>query len=158
MIPGIISITVMEYIVTKMMNGKILIDFTTQVLDSMLDFITVTADPRDESVWAGSFGGGLLHIKPDESFEIFKQNSPIQPHPLDPTSYRVAGLLFDHENNLWISNFGSLQPLVVRKADGNWKSFSLPFTLIENALAQMIMDDVNQIWIVSPLGKWIDLL
>jgi len=127
--------------------------FHYPVLDSMLDFITVTVDPRDESVWAGSFGGGLLHIKPDESFEIFKQNSPIQPHPLDPGSYRVAGLLFDHENNLWISNFGSLQPLVVRKADGNWKNFSLPFTLIENALAQMVMDDVNQIWIVSPLGN-----
>ena len=127
--------------------------FHYPVLDSMLDFITVTVDPRDESVWAGSFGGGLLHIKPDESFEIFKQNSLIQPHPLDPGSYRVAGLLFDHENNLWISNFGSLQPLVVRKADGNWKSFSLPFTLIENALAQIVMDDVNQIWIVSPLGN-----
>jgi len=127
--------------------------FHYPVLDSMLDFITVAVDPRDESVWSGSFGGGLLHIKPDESFEIFKQNSPIQPHPLDPTSYRVAGLLFDHENNLWISNFGSLQPLLVRKADGSWKSFSLPFTLIENALAQIVMDGVNQLWIVSPLGN-----
>jgi len=127
--------------------------FHYPVLDSMLDFITVAIDRRDESVWAGSFGGGLLHIKPDESFEIFKQNSPIQPHPLDPASYRVAGLLFDHENNLWISNFGSLQPLLVRKADGSWKSFSLPFTLTENALAQIATDDANQMWIVSPLGN-----
>jgi hypothetical protein len=127
--------------------------FHYPVLDSMLDFITVAVDRRDESVWSGSFGGGLLHIKPDESFEIFKQNSPIQPHPLDPTSYRVAGLLFDKENNLWISNFGSLQPLLIRKADGNWKSFSLPFTLTENALSQIVMDDVNQLWIVSPLGN-----
>jgi hypothetical protein len=127
--------------------------FHYPVLDSMLDFITVTVDPRDESAWAGSFGGGLLHIKPDESFEIFKQNSPIQPHPLDPTSYRVAGLLFDRENNLWISNFGSPQPLLVRKTDGSWKSLSLPFTLVENALAQIVMDDANQVWVVSPLGN-----
>jgi len=127
--------------------------FHYPVLDSMLDFITVAVDPRDESVWAGSFGGGLLHIKPDEGFEIFKQNSPIQPHPLDPTSYRVSGLWFDHQNNLWISNFGSAQPLLVRKADGNWKSFSTPFSLIENAVAQIVMDDVNQAWIVSPLGN-----
>jgi len=127
--------------------------FHYSILDSMLDFITVTVDRRDESVWAGSFGGGLLHIKPDESFEIFKQNSPLQPPLLDPTSYRVAGLLFDPENNLWISNFGSLQPLLVRKTDGDWKSFSLPFTLAENALAQMVMDEASQIWIVSPLGN-----
>jgi hypothetical protein len=127
--------------------------FHYPVLDSMLDFITVTVDPRDESVWAGSFGGGLLHIKTDESFEIFKQNSSIRPHPLDPTSYRVAGLLFDVANNLWISNFGSSQPLVVRKSDGNWENFSLPFSLTENALSQIIMDDANQLWIVSPLGN-----
>ncbi len=127
--------------------------FHYPALDSMLDFITVAIDPRDESVWAGSFGGGLLHIKPDESFEIFKQNSPIQAPPLDPTSYRVAGLFFDQENNLWISNFGSLQPLIARKADGTWKSFSLPFGLTENALSQIIGDDNNQLWIVSPLGS-----
>ncbi len=127
--------------------------FHYPVLDSMLDFITVTVDPRDESVWAGSFGGGLLHIRTDESFEIFKQNSSIRPHPLDPTSYRVAGLLFDVANNLWISNFGSSQPLVVRKSDGNWENFSLPFSLTENALSQIIIDDANQLWIVSPLGN-----
>ena len=127
--------------------------FHNPVLDSMLDFITVAVDTRDESVWAGSFGGGLLHIKTDETFEIFKQNSPLMPHPLDPSSYRVAGLLFDRESNLWISNFGSLQPLLVRKADNTWKSFSLPFTLVENALAQIVTDDANQLWIISPLGN-----
>lgn len=127
--------------------------FHYPALDSMLDFITVAVDPVDESVWAGSFGGGLLHITTNESFEIFKQNSPIKPHPLDPTSYRVAGLLFDKQNNLWISNFGASQQLVVRKADGSWTSFSLPFTLAENAVSQIVVDDADQLWIVSPLGN-----
>jgi len=127
--------------------------FHYPVLDSMLDLITVAVDPRDESVWAGSYGGGLLHIKPNETFEIFKQNSAIKPHPLDPPSYRVAGLLFDTGNNLWIANFGALQQLVVRKADGNWKSFSLPFTLFGNAVSQIVIDDASQLWIVSPLGN-----
>jgi ligand-binding sensor domain-containing protein len=95
----------------------------------------------------------LLHIRPDETFEIFKQNSFIQPHPLDPGSYRVSGLLFDNQNNLWISNFGSPQPLVVRKADGNSRNFTLPFTLTENALSQIVMDEGNQLWIESPLGN-----
>jgi type IX secretion system protein PorZ/two component regulator with propeller domain len=127
--------------------------FHYSVLDSMLDFITVAVDPRDESVWAGSFGGGLLHINVNESFEIFKQNSPIKPHPLDPSSYRIAGLCFDKKNNLWISNFGSLQQLVVRKQDGNWKSFAAPFTLVENAVSQIVSDDADQLWIVSPLAN-----
>lgn len=121
------------------------------VLDSMLDFITVAVDPRDESAWAGSFGGGLLHINSNESFEIFKQNSPLKPHITDPASYRVAGLNFDQGKNLWISNFGASQPLLVRKPDGNWKSFPVPFSLTDNALSQIISDKANQLWIVSPL-------
>jgi len=127
--------------------------FHYPVLDTMLDFITVAVDPRDESVWAGSYGGGLLHIKPDESFEIFKQNSPLRPHPLDPGNYRVSGLCFDAQNNLWVSNYGSPQPLVVRKADGSWASFSLPFNLTDNALSQIVVDDAGQLWIEGPLGN-----
>ena len=123
------------------------------ILDSMLDFLTVAVDPRDESVWAGSFGGGLVHVKSNESFEIFKQNSPIRPASTDPASYRVAGLQFDEEKNLWISNFGSLQPLIVRKADASWKSFSFPFALAENGVSQIVIDNANQLWIESPLAN-----
>ena len=99
-------------------------------LDSLLDFITIAIDPVDESVWAGSYGGGLLHIKQDQSFEIFKQNSPIGPTIGDPTSYRVSGLAFDGEHNLWVSNFGAAQNFHVRRNDGSWKSFTIPFFTI----------------------------
>ena len=43
-------------------------------IDSLLDYISIAPDPADQTIWAGSFGGGLLHIKADRSFEIFKQN------------------------------------------------------------------------------------
>jgi ligand-binding sensor domain-containing protein len=115
----------------------------------LLDYVTIAIDKRDESVWAGSYGGGLLHVKPGPSFEIFKQNN-LGSTVGDPTSYRVAGLAFDSENNLWISNFGSSQPLRVRKNDGAWNFFSLPYSLINNALAQIIVDNNNYKWIVSP--------
>ena len=29
-------------------------------IDSLLDYITIAIDPRDETIWAGSYGGGLL--------------------------------------------------------------------------------------------------
>jgi hypothetical protein len=117
-------------------------------IDSLLDYITIAIDPRDETVWAGSFGGGLLHIKTDQSFEIFKQNV-ISPAIGDPSSYRISGLAFDGENNLWVSNFGTIQPLLVRKSDGAWKKFSVPFFLFENSLSQILVDDNNYKWIVA---------
>ena len=122
-------------------------------LDSLRDLISVANDPRDETIWTGSYGGGLLHIKAGNSFEIFKQNSPIGQATFDPGSYRVSGLSFDKENDLWISNYGAAQNIVVRKNDGSWKTFAPPFALNENAVSQIIVDDENQKWIVSPKGN-----
>jgi hypothetical protein len=122
-------------------------------LDSLMDFVTIAVDPRDESVWAGSFGGGLLHIKTNDQLEIFKQNSPIRPTVGDPGSYRIAGLAFDAENNLWMSNFGTERELLVLKNDGSWQSFTVPFLLNFNTLTQILIDDNQLKWIASPLGN-----
>ena len=120
------------------------------LLDSFPDLITIAIDKKDETIWTGSFGGGLLHFKQDNSFEIFKQNSPIKPAIANPGSYRVSGLAFDNNNDLWISNYGSDQPLLVKKHDGNWKNFIIPFPLSSFATGQILIDDNNYKWIVSP--------
>lgn len=120
--------------------------------DSLYDFITVTIDPRDQSVWAGSFGAGLLQLKTGNAITVFKQDVLAQAQS-DPQSYRVSGLNFDASGNLWIANYGAAQPLVVRKADGSWRRFSIPFFFADNALSQIITDDAGQHWIVSPNGN-----
>ena len=125
----------------------------TAALDSLPDIITVTVDLRDERLWAGSFGGGLLNLKKDNIVQIYKQNSPLEASIFAPGSYRVSGLAFDNENNLWISNYGAAQDIVVKKSDGNWRKFFIPYTHSENAVSQLLIDDVNQKWIVSPKGN-----
>lgn len=122
-------------------------------LDSLLDVVTVAIDPRDGTAWAGSFGGGLLHLDGTNQPKIFKQNSPLGAAIGDPGSYRVSGLAFDLNNQLWVANYGASQPLHVLKTDGSWQSFSLPFTLFENALAQIVVDDAGQKWIQAPKGN-----
>lgn len=119
-------------------------------LDSLYDFNTVAIDPTDQSVWAGSFGGGLCNIKSNNTIQVFKQNSFIEPSLGNPSFYRVAGLAFDNKNNLWVSNYGAANNLVVRKADGSWKKIAVPYALTENAVAQIVTDDFNQVWIRSP--------
>ena len=126
--------------------------FNTPVLDTVLDFITLAADPTDNSLWAGSYGGGLAHID-GNNISIFKQNSSLLPAIGDPLSYRVSGLAFDQQNNLWISNYGALQNISVRKPGGTFKSFAIPFFHFENAVSQLLTDDANQLWAVSPRGN-----
>lgn len=122
-------------------------------LDSLLDLITIAIDPRDNTTWAGSFGGGLIHIDNTNSPKIFKQASPILPTVGDPGSYRVAGLAFDDDNNLWVANFGATKQLHLLKNSGAWQSFTVPFSLNENAVAQIVIDNAGQKWIQAPLGN-----
>ena len=119
---------------------------------NLYDVITVAADPRDNALWAGSFGGGLLHLK-ESSINIFRENSFVDPSLSKPDQYRVAGLAFDRENNLWISNYGAAQNLIVRKPDGSSYKFSIPFAHTGNALSRIVIDDANQKWMVSPEGN-----
>lgn len=127
--------------------------FNNSILDSTLDFITAVADPVEKAWWAGSYGGGLVRFS-GNNIRIFKQgNSTLQAANGDPGSYRVGGLAFDTDGNLWVSNYGALQNLHVRKPDGNWRAFSIPFSLLENAAGQIVVDDDRQLWIVSPKGN-----
>lgn len=127
--------------------------FNTAILDSVLDFITIAEDPRDKSIWAGSYGGGLVRFK-EQSIQLFKQaNSSLRAAIGDPTSIRVSGLAFDSKQRLWVSNYGAPQNLSVRKTDSSWKAFTIPFSHSENAVAQLLVDDLDQLWIMSPKGN-----
>ena len=119
-------------------------------LDSLLDFITITGQPSTGSIYAGSFGGGLMEILENGRLVIYKQNTLLQPAIGDPTSYRIGGLATDRLNNVWISNYGAPQNLVVKKADGQWNRFTIPFFHPENAVAGITIDDYDQKWIISP--------
>ena len=119
-------------------------------LDTLLDYISIAIDPADGSIWAGSFGGGLLHAIPPSDFSIIKRNV-LSPATGDPGSYRVSGLAFDQNHLLWLSNYGAPQPLLVKKTDGTWIRFSIPFFLPENGLAQILADDDYR-WIVAAKG------
>jgi hypothetical protein len=119
------------------------------IFDSLLDFVAIAIDPRDQSLWAGSYGGGLANIN-GNAIKVYKQNSSLQSAIGDPLSYRVSGLAFDAQANLWIANYGAARNLSVRKVNGQFLNFAIPFFHTENAISQMLVDDEQQIWIVSP--------
>ncbi|RYY62449.1 MAG: hypothetical protein EOO12_13535, partial [Chitinophagaceae bacterium] len=127
--------------------------FRLPALDSVLDLISVAVDPSDESFWGGSYGGGLVHYTGPNQFTVYKQNSPIGPTIGDPGSYRVAGLAFDYAGNLWVANYGASAFLHVRRPNGSWESFTPPFSLNENALAQLVVDEEGTVWGLSPKGN-----
>ncbi|MFY7900247.1 MAG: two-component regulator propeller domain-containing protein, partial [Chitinophagaceae bacterium] len=119
--------------------------------------VSLAVDPTDNSIWAGSFGGGLVNIA-NKNIRIFKQhNSSLQNATVlgNTNNCNVSGLAFDQNKHLWISNYGAIKNLSVRKKDGSFQSFTIPFIHTENAVADILVDDANQIWILSPKGNGI---
>jgi hypothetical protein len=122
-------------------------------MDTVLDIISIAVDPRSNVIYAGSFGGGLVEFESATKYKIYKQNSPINVAIGDPNNYRVSGLAFDAENNLWISNFAGANNFLVKKADGSWKAFRVPFLISDNMVGAIVIDDANQKWIQVPQGN-----
>jgi ligand-binding sensor domain-containing protein len=92
-------------------------------------------------------------MKTTSSFKIYKQNSPLNVAIGDPNNYRVGGMAFDNSNNLWISNFAGSNNFLVKKADGNWRSFRVPFLVQDNMVGAVLIDDADQKWIQVPQGN-----
>ncbi len=122
-------------------------------MDTVLDVISIAVDPRDETIFAGSFGGGLLEFKSATQYKLYKQNSPLNVAVGDPNNYRIGGMAFDVDNNLWITNFAGSNNFQVKKADGNWRAFRVPFLIQDNMVGAVLIDDADQKWIQVPQGN-----
>lgn len=68
---------------------------------------------------------------------------------------RIGGICFDAAGNMWVTNSGVNTALNVKeKINGTWKAFDLSgYVSVNQAEADIVMDQNNQIWMVLPRGK-----
>jgi hypothetical protein len=130
----------------KNLNSK-----TIRGMDSLPDIMHALSDKVNSNILAGSFGGGLAQISADGKISLLKYGSPIAPSLNSPADFRVAGMAFDLDNQLWVSNPGTSQPLLLRKQDGSWKKFSIPLAQKPDPGA-ITIDIDNKKWIVVQGG------
>jgi len=109
------------------------------------DFNRIVAHPEDGRLFVGTFWGGLLEID-GENYTVYNdENSSLQGAVGDAARERVAGLAFDEENNLWMSNHTAARPISVLKADGEWRNFNAPV----KGLLQCAIDQNGYKWFVA---------
>jgi hypothetical protein len=129
-------------------------------MDSIIDIIDVEVDKRNGTTYLASFGGGLIEIKKSGSFTQYARNSGIIEGASGGTfAWLVNSLKMDAQNNLWVSvSNAASNNVVVKKADGSWKTFSIPTSGEYKTFGQIEIDDVNQKWIVLPNNRGLLLL
>lgn len=122
-----------------------------------IDFIAVAVNQNDpEHVFIGSFGSGLIELRDQEIINAWNADN-IDETSLQLGSYAnfddfvgIAGLTFDVNDNLWITNSNTDRPISVYTADGEWQNFSFGSALGGNFIMSDIISSVysNQKWIV----------
>jgi hypothetical protein len=149
-------------------NGFFLLDFgywnnynasQYAALDTVFDLITMTLDATTGKAYFGSFGGGVVEFdRSQNTLQVYDHTNTgaegLQDLTTDdPGSCRIGGMQFDVNGNLWVSNYGTDRPLVVRRSDGSWKHFDcdLPNST-GNEVGQVVIDDFDQKWVQLPKG------
>lgn len=111
------------------------------------NFFRILPHPTEDITYVGSYWGGLMKQEGDTYTVYDDTNSSLQGAVGDAARERVAGLAFDRNNNLWVTNYLAPEPLSVLKADGTWKSFDFPCTNITNT-SQIVIDQRGYKWIM----------
>ncbi|MCZ2100529.1 MAG: hypothetical protein LC107_03215 [Chitinophagales bacterium] len=90
--------------------------------------VVLAPHPKKNEIYLGSFFNGLVRLDEDsgQTEHWNKDNSILQKTIGDETRTRIAGLAFDSNENLWISNFGAEKPIAVLTKDQKWYNFSVP--------------------------------
>lgn len=127
------------------------INYSPETLPAIVDYDlfhirTVVPQPSNNDVYLGSYYNGLLRYNEDtkETQHWNKENSVLGATVGDLARTRIAGLAFDKDENLWISNYGAAKPLVVKTKDNTWHSFAVPGN---TNLHQIAIDDTGNKWI-----------
>ncbi len=132
-------------------NWKNLNKTSVRGMDSLPDIMSAIVDQSTGKIIAGSYGGGMVEIAADGKITMFKQGSALSAAPGNPADYRVLGLAFDLDRQLWVTNPGTQQPLLIRKKDGTWKKFSIPFPNATHP-GLIAVDLDNRKWIILQGG------
>jgi hypothetical protein len=116
------------------------------------DINSIAIHPKTRAAYFGSLMSGIIRVTTTDSIEIIDKNTPgttLEYATGNPGVTRVAGLAFDEDENLWITNNLTLNPVVVLKKDGSWLSFPLSY----NELSYVVIDRYNNKWIMRRDGQ-----
>lgn len=122
--------------------------FRKYPIDNIRDFVVILRNERNNTLYAGSYLGGLFTLNANNTYSIIKDNSIFD----SSTSYfgngerQIVGLGLDKQENLWVTTVGSRHILYAKSAaDSTWYKFTAPNS---GNGGPMVVDDNNQVWFV----------
>ena len=116
-------------------------------ISNCLDLVDVAVDQSRHLAYYASLQGGLVEVDLTHN-TVTKYDASNTNGILDacicgvPT--KISALCLDHSGNLWMSNTGNPQSLIVKTVDSGWAKFSVPNDL--QTVRRMMADSNGYIW------------
>ncbi len=108
------------------------------------DVMTVARDANTESIYAGSWGAGLMELHPDGSIDTFRTGYF---DLVNGNSARITSMVMDPFQNLWMTNFGpNVKALICKKSDNSFVTFDYNQGA---GIGPMAIDEAGQLWMIE---------
>lgn len=117
----------------------------------MIDFTNLYIDELE--TYVGSFGYGMLVLENGKTKEKYTTNNSTLKDAVAGRAVAL-GMAKDSKGNLWVSNYDTERPLLVRRPDGTWEDFNVGV----KQLGEMIVDEYDQVWIIVPRNSSFGIL
>jgi ligand-binding sensor domain-containing protein len=124
------------------------------VFDSITDVLKIAINPANENeIFIGSWGKGIIQMRDNKVINVFNdKNSSLSQAVNYPGFIGVAGMAYDLNNYLWVTNTTNSNSLSFMRPDGYWQALSLSPYITTQAVGDLVIDDMGQKWIIIPRG------
>jgi len=127
-------------------------NWTSVTNDNIWDFTAIAIDPSSSNkIYVGTVGNGVFVYENGQVTHNYTyNNSTLQSIVPNDNYVHIGGLIFDKDNNLWVTNAGDniVSPISVLKPDGTWHKFSYGSDLSVKVISQIYIDTYGQFWLV----------
>lgn len=115
------------------------------------DLVSLAVSPYNtSSVYAGSWGWGAVEFANSQYQQSFSLETLTPQMPPQPNSGYAASMAFDDDNNLWISNSRSNNPIVLKTNSGKFWSLYYPEISGNLLLGKILPTPWNDKWLILP--------
>ncbi|MCF6366413.1 MAG: T9SS type A sorting domain-containing protein [Bacteroidales bacterium] len=126
--------------------------------DTAMNFFSIEINPNNpDNVFIGSWGYGIFEFDNNVWTKSYNNtNSSLQAiSGYDYGFIRISDLTFDNNNNLWVANQHTGEPISVKTKDNEWQSFNFNGSITNYYPEEIITTQNNTKWVVLGESKGI---
>ncbi|NND77305.1 MAG: hypothetical protein HKN39_03905 [Flavobacteriales bacterium] len=120
------------------------------------DHLSVKIDPKNKDhVFFGSWNQGLVEVLNGEIVDVYNAEQgteAIQESNINPGLFRIYGMDFDQDGNLWMANSHGEDGITVRTSNGGFVGLNyhptLPNATVVEPLGELIHTSNSQVWVI----------